>query len=58
MDKQLSEMTLIELKALAYDQIGVLERSQQNLKIINAEIERRMQEEQKSTVKEVVDLSD
>jgi len=44
MDKQLSEMTLIELKALAYDQISVLERSQQNLQIINAEIEKRMQE--------------
>lgn len=44
MDKQLSEMTLIELKALAYDVIGTLERAQQNLRIINAEIEKRMHE--------------
>ena len=44
MDKQLSEMTLTELKALGYDAIGTLERAQQNLRIINTEIEKRMQE--------------
>lgn len=48
MDKQLSEMSTVELKALAYDQIGILERSQQNLKFINAEIEKRGQTEQKA----------
>jgi hypothetical protein len=48
MEKKLSEMTLIELKALGYDAIGTLERAQQNLRIINAEIEKRMQAEQES----------
>jgi len=58
MEINLKEMTIVELKALGYEAIGTLERAQQNLRIINAEIEKRMQEEQKSTVKEVVDLND
>jgi hypothetical protein len=55
MEKTLEELSLIELKALAYDQLAVLERSQQNLRVINAEIAKRSQE-QKSVVKEVVDM--
>lgn len=43
MDKQLSEMTLIELKALAYDQIQNIEIAQNNLRFINEEIQKRSQ---------------
>ena len=44
MDKTLAEMTLIELKAMAYDQFALLEQCQQNLQIINAEIAKRQEE--------------
>ena len=41
--KPITEMTLTELKAMAYDQIGLLERCQHNLQIINAEIAKRQE---------------
>ena len=46
-DKPITEMELNDLKALAYDQIVLLERCQQNLQIINAEIARREQQDEK-----------
>lgn len=46
MDKQLSEMTLIELKALAYDQIQNIEIAQNNLRFINEEIQKRNQSQE------------
>lgn len=42
-NRQLSELTLIELKALAYDQIQNIEIAQNNLRFINQEIEKRNQ---------------
>ena len=37
----ITQMSLEELKALAYDQIVILESAQNNLRQINAEIEKR-----------------
>ena len=48
--KPLTEMSLIELKAMAYDQIGLLERCQQNLQIINTEIAKRQEQPEESVV--------
>lgn len=42
MEKQLSDLTVIELKALAYDQLAQLELSQNNLKILNQELSKRL----------------
>lgn len=42
MDKQLSDLTVVELKALAYDQMAQLELAQNNLRVINQELSRRM----------------
>jgi hypothetical protein len=39
----LESLSLIELKALAYDQIVMVERSQNNLKVINEEMLKRQQ---------------
>jgi hypothetical protein len=43
MEKQLSEFSIVELKALAYDQLVQLEVSQTNLRVINREISKRLQ---------------
>jgi hypothetical protein len=40
--KQLSELTVTELKAIAYDQVAAGEMAQNNLRIINQELARRM----------------
>jgi hypothetical protein len=42
MDKQLSDLTVVELKALAYDQMAQLELCQNNLRVINQELSRRL----------------
>jgi hypothetical protein len=44
MDKQktLEEMTVEELKALAYDQIVLLQQTQNNINLIQAEINKRL----------------
>lgn len=42
MDKQLSDFTVVELKALAYDQMAQLELAQNNLRVINQELSRRL----------------
>jgi len=44
MDKQLSEMSVIELKALAYDLIANLEMLRNNLAAVNQELAKRQQE--------------
>lgn len=43
MDKQLSELNIIELKAIAYDQLAQIEMAQSNLRAINQELNKRMQ---------------
>ena len=46
MEKKLSDLTVVELKSLAYDELAKLENAQQNLKILNQEINKRFQEQQ------------
>ena len=41
--KQLNEYSITELKAIAYDQLTSIERSQQVLRTINEELNRRAQ---------------
>lgn len=43
MNKQLSEYTEIELKAIAYDELQKLQFAQTNLRIINEELNKRAQ---------------
>jgi hypothetical protein len=43
MNKQLSEYTDIELKAIAYDELQKLQIAQNNIKIINDELAKRIQ---------------
>ncbi len=40
--KTLSELTEIELKAAAYDNLAQMEQAQANLKVINEELGRRV----------------
>lgn len=47
----ISEMEIKDLKALAYDQIALLEQTQKNLNAINQEIAKRSQLEVKEEAK-------
>ena len=42
MEKQLSDLTTVELKALAYDQMAQIEFAQNNLRAINQELSKRL----------------
>jgi len=44
----ITKLNVTELKALAYDQLVQIENAQNNLKILNAEIVTRQQEEAKA----------
>ena len=48
MEKKLSDLTVLELKSLAYDELAKLETAQQNLRILNQEINKRFQEQQQT----------
>ena len=48
MEKKLSDLTVVELKSLAYDELAKLENAQQNLKILNQEINKSFQEQQQT----------
>jgi len=50
----IKEISISELKALAYDQLTLIEQAQNNLKIINQEILERQNLQQKSPEKQVV----
>lgn len=56
MEKQISDLTTIELKALAYDQMAQLELSQNNLRIINQELSKRLQSQNQRPVIEPLPL--
>ncbi len=47
------QMTITELKALAYDEIARLEQTQKNLQIINNRITEKVKEEQNKPKEEV-----
>jgi hypothetical protein len=58
MNTNVKEMTVVELKALAYDVLAVLENAQNNLKVINGEIAERNKVPQvtsETTASEVVE---
>ena len=40
-NKKLEDMTAIEIKALVYDQMALIEQSQQNIKLLNDELRKR-----------------
>lgn len=46
MEKKLSDLTVVELKALAYDQVAQIEFCQNNLRVINQELSQRLQPQQ------------
>jgi hypothetical protein len=48
MEKKLSDLTIIELKSLAYDELARLESAQSNLRFLNQEITNRIQQSQQS----------
>ncbi len=44
MERKLSDLTIVELKSLAYDELARLESAQSNLRILNQEIANRVQQ--------------
>lgn len=42
MEKQISEYTVTELKALAYDEMSRMEMCQSNIRFLNQELQRRL----------------
>ena len=48
MEKKLSDLTVVELKSLAHDELAKLETAQQNLRVLNQEINKRFQEQQQT----------
>lgn len=39
--KKLEDLSIMEIKALVYDQLASIEQSQQNIKLLNEELRRR-----------------
>ena len=48
MEKKLSDLTVVELKSLAYDELARIEQSQSNLRVLNQEINNRAQQAQQT----------
>jgi len=48
MERKLSDLTIVELKSLAYDELARLETAQSNLRILNQEIANRVQQIQQA----------
>lgn len=48
MEKKLSDLTVVELKSLAYDELARIEQSQSNLRVLNQEINNRVQQSQQT----------
>lgn len=46
MNKQITDLTEIELKALAYDELNKLQLAQNNLRVLNEELFKRQQAQQ------------
>ena len=49
MEKKLSDLTVVELKSLAYDELARIEQSQSNLRVLNQEINNRAQQTQQGS---------
>lgn len=54
MEKQLSDMSVVELKAMVYDQLAQSEQCQKNMQVLNAEIAKKSQPEKAKEPQEVV----
>ena len=50
MEKKLSDLTVVELKSLAYDELARLEAAQSNLRVLNQEIGNRVQQAQQGSL--------
>jgi len=48
MEKQLQNLNVLELKALCYDQISLLEQTQNNLRILNQELNLKLKNNQQT----------
>ena len=48
MEKKLSDLTVVELKSLAYDELARIEQSQSNLRVLTQEINNRVQQSQQT----------
>ena len=48
MEKKLSDLTVVELKSLAYDELARIDQSQSNLRVLNQEINNRAQQSQQT----------
>ncbi len=57
MEKKLSDLTVVELKSLAYDELARLEAAQSNLRILNQEIGNRAQQAQQGSLTPPSDAS-
>jgi hypothetical protein len=57
MEKKLSDLTVVELKSLAYDELARLEAAQSNLRILNQEIANRVQQAQQGGLTAPVEAS-
>ena len=57
MEKKLSDLTIVELKSLAYDELARLEAAQGNLRVLNQEIANRSQQAQQGSLNSSVDAS-
>lgn len=50
MERKISDLTIVELKSLAYDELARLEAAQANLRILNQEIANRQQQFQQGNL--------
>lgn len=57
MEKKLSDLTVVELKSLAYDELARLEAAQSNLRVLNQEIANRVQQAQQGSLTSPPDVS-
>jgi len=57
MEKKLSDLTVVELKSLAYDELARLEAAQANLRVLNQEIANRVQQAQQGSLTAPPDVS-
>lgn len=46
MERKITDLTLVELKSLAYDELTKIELCQNNLRLLNQEITNRLQAQQ------------
>lgn len=49
MQKTISDLTVVELKSLAYDELSRIEFAQNNIRALNQEINNRIQAQSQST---------